>query len=83
MGASESSQDPLRDVGSNYFSENIKIFFCPFHSHFLEGTVGFSKDYWLCQIMECVLGIFFFFVSTGMGEPGGLPSMGSRRVGHD
>ena len=42
----------------------------PFHFHALEKEMAAHSSVLACRI-------------PGMGEPGGLPSMGSHRVGHD
>ena len=53
----------------------------------------YIKIFYTCIFLLLSMGLFYTVLMTvasvlawripGMGEPGGLPSMGSRRVGHD
>ena len=55
-----------------------KIKYLP--SKFTKQDFGYEKNY--LQFNPAV-GMMLAWRIPGTGEPGGLPSMGSRRVGHD
>ena len=62
----------LQVLGSSLFPESIRNVL-----HF---------DWWLCWTLERILNTSLWKVAwriAGTGEPGGLPSLGSHRVGHD
>ena len=60
----------LQSMGSLELDTTERLHFHSFHFHALEKEVATRSGVLVWRI-------------PGMGEPGGLPSMGSHRVGHD
>ena len=60
----------LQSMGSLRDGIGLSVFTFTFHFHALEKEMATHSSVLAWRI-------------PGMGEPGGLPSMGSHRVGHD
>ena len=80
----------LDDMWEMYRAANIETMFCSTYASVITAEETAEENRYLTEIARREKNLYQWVVSsvlawriTGTGEPGGLPSLGLHRVGHD